>query len=99
MYILSLAHSNSYAMRGIPIRYKPPIFVPELLQLPADWTKPTLPSSYSFNVSLGMVRELCTGGGGGEVLLCVNFFTLHHYYYINTLSLATISSTTSSCLM
>lgn len=45
-------HCNSYAMRGVPVRYKTPIFVPELLRLPSGWIEPTLPPSRTFNVSV-----------------------------------------------
>ena len=52
-------HSNSYAMRGVPVRYKNPIYVPDLLKLPVSWTKPTLPSSSTFFVSRSVCVCMC----------------------------------------
>ena len=49
--ILFSVHLDSYALKGIPIRYSVPIFLPELIHLPASWKQPVLPSQQSFYVS------------------------------------------------
>ncbi|CAI8051803.1 hypothetical protein GBAR_LOCUS28357 [Geodia barretti] len=41
-------HVNSYALRGVPIRYTPPFYLPDQLTLPSSWTLPTFPSEDLF---------------------------------------------------
>ena len=49
--VLFSVHLDSYALKGVPIRYSVPIFIPELIRLPASWKQPVLPSQQSFYVS------------------------------------------------
>lgn len=60
---LCAAHIHSYALRGVPIKYQAPIFVPDLLRLPAGWKCPTLPSERAFGVRpSSLLLSMCTGG-------------------------------------
>ena len=71
-------HVNSYALRGVPIRYTPPFFLPDQLTLPVSWTLPSLPSDDLFRVR----RSHCWVG---RHMLSLSLSLYATLYYANVL--------------
>ncbi|XP_064390185.1 mucin-2-like isoform X2 [Halichondria panicea] len=55
------SHMNSYALRGIPIKYKPPLFVPDIQYLPATWKPPEMLSAniigYDYSLETAILSQ------------------------------------------